>query len=351
MIAALIQKDLKLFFRNQLFAVVTALGLVGYVALFHLLPDTIDDSINLGIYFEAPDATTLDEMYADFFPYERYDSAESLISAVDEGDLVAGLTLSAQQVDAITRGAETAIDVWFAPGIPTEVRESYGDIMTVVANAGNPQLRTRLNNLQETEEVLGPDLREPLPVRDLLVPMLLLFILSIETMGVATLITQEVERGTANALLTSPLRLGHFVSAKIIMGVGLALVQLVLLVILVGKIGINPALLLTTLLLGSLMLIGLAFVIAALSRDNMAVLAWSVLFIIVLAIPAIGVVLPGLSTAWAELIPSYYLIDSLHRVLNFGATWGDVSRNLLNLVLVGGASIALGTFVLRRRLQ
>lgn len=38
---------------------------------------------------------------------------------------------------------------------------------------------------------------------------------------------------------------------------------------------------------------------------------------------------------WIKVIPSYYVVDTLHPTLNFGATWADLLPNLLVLLAVG----------------
>ncbi len=44
MIAALIEKDLKLYFRNRFFTVITLLGIIAFIALYYLLPAQPDDT-------------------------------------------------------------------------------------------------------------------------------------------------------------------------------------------------------------------------------------------------------------------------------------------------------------------
>jgi ABC-2 type transport system permease protein len=189
----------------------------------------------------------------------------------------------------------------------------------------------------------------PITVRDRIIPMLLLFILSVEVLGLATLIMREVESGTARALVTSPLRLHQFFASKALMGMILAFSQLFILVAITGKISTSPLLLTTTLLLGSFLIVGIGFIVAAISKDNMSVLALGMFIILLFGIPAVAVMLPGLATAWVEVIPSYFLIDALYRILNFDAGWADVGRNLLMLFVIGAGTMLLGSAALRRR--
>ena len=73
------------------------------------------------------------------------------------------------------------------------------------------------------------------------------------------------------------------------------------------------------------------------------------MFIIPMMFPGFSILLPGLSTGWMEFIPSHYFVDSLHRIINFGAGWADVAGNLTLLLLIGAASMAVGTAAIMRK--
>ena len=113
----------------------------------------------------------------------------------------------------------------------------------------------------------------------------------------------------------------------------------------------EPLLMLLALLLGSLMVTGLAFLLASVSRDLLSVMGWGILAILLLVIPALNVLLPGTASGWAQVIPSYYLVDTVNGVTNFDLGWADVAGNLLALLLFAVAFLALGIFALQRRQQ
>ena len=52
-IKTLLMKDFKLYFRNQLFAVITGLSIVLYLAIYFLMPNNVDDTVNVLIYSSA----------------------------------------------------------------------------------------------------------------------------------------------------------------------------------------------------------------------------------------------------------------------------------------------------------
>ena len=83
----------------------------------------------------------------------------------------------------------------------------------------------------------------------------------------------------------------------------------------------------------------------------MSVMAWGMLAILLLGLPAFTILVPGLASNWIKLIPSYYLVDTVYRVINFGAGWGDVAGNLVWLVFYAAAFMALGVVVLKRKFQ
>ena len=124
----------------------------------------------------------------------------------------------------------------------------------------------------------------------------------------------------------------NFFIAKGITGIGLAFGQAALFMAIVGGMNHQPVIIITTLLLGAIMVTGIGFIIASLAKDFMSVLAWGMVTLIPLFIPSFGVLIPGSVTGWIKVIPSYYLVDTVHRTAGFGAGWSDIWLNLLILV-------------------
>jgi ABC-2 type transport system permease protein len=99
------------------------------------------------------------------------------------------------------------------------------------------------------------------------------------------------------------------------------------------------------------MVVGLGFLLASVARDVMAVTGWGMLVLIVLSIPAFGIAVPGLLSDWAKIIPSFYLVDTVNRAINYGAGWGDIGFNLAILTGFTNLVVAAGMMTLRRRYQ
>jgi ABC-2 type transport system permease protein len=110
-------------------------------------------------------------------------------------------------------------------------------------------------------------------------------------------------------------------------------------------------LILATLLLGALLVTGVGFLIASVARDMMSVISWGMLAIILLGIPSVSIMFPGTISDWVRVIPSFYLVDTLHRVVNFGAGWNEVALNLMILLACSAVLLTVGAAILGRKLR
>lgn len=354
MIKALIQKDILLFFRNRFFALLTVLALVVYIAAFYLMPATVDDRLGVALYLGDGAANPAVQALATRLQAKLMDSEDALKTAVTNGDYEVGVVLTADNLAAIQRGDNVSVPVYYAPGTTKEMSVAISDVLTITLNNVNFSTGGQSLNMNESVEVLGADLsgiNHPIPLRDQMLPVFVLLILVVETMGLATLIAEEVEFRTAQALLTTPLTTGRFFVGKAITGTGLAFIQVLILVVVTGRITTSPVIILVALLVGSLLVTGVAFLIASVAKDMISSLAWGILALIILAIPAITIVFPSIASNWIKIIPSYYLADTLHRAMNFGATFAEVLPNLLILLVTGLVVLGVGSLVLRRRFQ
>jgi ABC-2 type transport system permease protein len=351
LIGALVRKDLALFFRNRFFAVISLLGLVLYITIYYVMPDFVQDKFVLGVFPADADPAIVAALEAREIEVQLVDSEADLRTRVEADELRAGVVLPANAFETMSTGADTAITIYFPPTSPSDLDAAFTELLEIVFNDVSFSLAGVDLNIEGQEEILGVNLAgEPLPARDRLLPLFTIFILIVETYGLAALITDEIEGRTLQALLITPLTVPGVFAAKAVMGVSLAFVQAALIVAVTGGLESEPGLVLLALLLGSLLVTGVGFLIASVARDLMSVIAWGVPAIIVLALPTFTVLFPGTVGSWIRAVPSFYLIDPLHRLINFGAGLSDVAANLAILLAFGLAALWLGTVVLRRRI-
>ena len=345
-IKALIKKDFALFMSNRFYMLITIVGLVIYIGMYFVLPSQLDEKLSLAMYAPVvpPAFTQLTEHEGVDIQY--FTDEESLKQAVLDGDYQVAVALPPDIMDIWADGGKPDIKVYYASTAPAEINAV---IVTLVKELSYAQTGQALN-FDTTEEVLGPDmLGSQIALRDRMRPLLAVFILIVEILTLSSLIATEIEQGTARALLVTPLRTTDLFFAKGLLGLGLALGQSVLFMAIVGGFSHQPLIILLTLIIGSIMCVGLGFLLASITRDVTAVTGWGLLVVIILAIPGFGTAIPGLISTWAKVIPSYYLTDTVSRVANYGAGWSDIGVNLAVLAIFSAIVIWAGIATLRRR--
>jgi ABC-2 type transport system permease protein len=346
LIATLVAKDLKLYFKNRFFAFVTILALVGYSVIYLVLPAELDESLELNLYAPTLPDEFAEEMAQEGIDIHLYDRREDLETGIEAGDFAIGIALPENYASDLAAGNDVNVVIYFASDFPEEFR----DFWVLFIRETSFTLAGKALNVEVTETVLGHDLiGEQIAGRDRMLPLLAVFILMMETMGLASLITSEVEGGTLRALLITPLTVTGLFMSKGIMGTGLAFAQASILLLVTGGFSQEPLIMVTAILIGGLMATGLGLMIASVARDMMSVMGWSVFAILLLALPTFNIILPGSISTLVEAIPSFYLADTVHQVLNFGASWPDVGQNLAILLGFSILFFGLGIVMLRRK--
>jgi ABC-2 type transport system permease protein len=342
------KKDIALFSSNRFYLLITVIGLVFYVGVYFVLPSQMDEKLSLAMY-----APVVPPAFSQLTEHEGVDikyftDEESLKKAVLNGDYQVAIVLPPDIMDTWAAGGKPGISVYYASSAPLEMNAA---IVALVKELSYAQTGQALN-FETTEEILGPDmLGNQIALRDRMRPLLAVFILLVEILTLASLIAVEIEQGTARALLVTPLRVSDLFIAKGVLGIGLALGQSILFMELVGGFSYQPLIILITLIIGSVMVVGMGFLVASLARDVTAVTGWGMLVLILFAVPGFGAAIPGLISDWARVIPSYYLTDTVSRVANYGAGWGDIGTNLAVLAGFTAVVIWAGMATLRRRYQ
>jgi ABC-type Na+ efflux pump permease subunit len=347
-IKALLKKDLALFVSNRFYMLITVIGLVFYIGIYFVLPAQLDEKLSLAMYAPVVPPAFSQLTGHEGADVEFFSTEESLKQAVLDGDYQVAIALPPDIMDVWAAGGKPEITVYYASTAPPEINAA---IVALVKELSYAQTGQALN-FETTEEILGPDmLGNQIALRDRMRPLLAVFILLVEILTLASLIAVEIEQGTARALLVTPLRTSDLFIAKGLLGVGLAFGQAVLFMAMVGGFSHQPLIILTTLIIGSVMVVGTGFLLASLTRDVTSVTGWGMLILILFAVPGFGTVIPGLISDWARVIPSFYLTDTVSRVANYGAGWGDIDMNLAILAGFTAVVIWAGMTALRRRYQ
>jgi len=344
-VSALIAKDFKLYFRNRFFALITVLALVAYIAIYFVLPRTVDETLDIAVY--APVLPPiLEQAGSQGLELELMESEEQLKEAVVGGEYLAGVVVPPDLMDKLISGEKGRLDVYFSAETPEELRNSIKVLLEELAYLQTGQMLS----VRVSPEVLGRDMVGiQIPIRDRLLPMLAVVILMMEMLGLASLISSEVVSRTVQALLITPMTVRGLFAAKLIMGASLAFAQALLFMAATGGLSQQPLIIILALLLGAIMVTGIGFLVASGSKQMTTVMAWGMPAIIVLSVPAFGVLVPGTVSDWVKAVPSYYLVDAVYQAANFNTGWSDLWNNLLVLLGFDIAFVWLGIMVLGRK--
>jgi ABC-2 type transport system permease protein len=350
-VAAILAKDLRAFARDRFYVSVSILGLVAYVLLFWLLPATVEETVPLGVHLEGaePFLTGLAGA-SDGLDVVAFDDPIALVAAVESGDeIVAGLDFPPGFLAAVAAGGSTTVRVLLPADAPEELRPALTalvrELAYLVAGETPPVTAPALD-----EAVVGVDRSgAQVSLREQLRPMLVFLVLLVEMFALASLIAAEIHQRTITAILVTPARVSDVLAAKSLLGTGLAFGQALLILLATGTFVRGWTILALALLLGSILVTGMAMIAGSLGRDFIGIVFWSMLFMIPLTVPAFTVLFPGSAATWVQALPTYGLVSVIVGVTAYGDGWAQVGVDLL--VLAGWCLVAfgVGVLVLRRR--
>jgi ABC-2 type transport system permease protein len=390
-IRALLKKDLTAYSRDLVFLGLTLVVLIAAPFLFHALPDSVDESITLGVY------PSITEMVGDAREaLAEMGATEEQLAELDDIDLAAeeeGLAVVEFESEEQLRGViEGSLELWRTEDGETVFRDKEaGDkkpkdaervepdigvafpedfiagvaagedelTVTVYSQAGiGEEIQTAMQSFvrEAAYQIAGRELPVGMPDEDTIVlgddrvgdqvtmqermrPMLLFMVLLMETFSMASLISTEVLQRTVTAVLVTPAKVGDFLAAKTIFGTLMSLSQaLIILVFIGGVTSANWSLILTVLVMGAIMFTGIA-------------LFYAMLFTIPLLIPAFSVMFPGSAAPWVKVLPSYPIIKVLVDTTAYGGTWADAWGLLAYAALWLVILYFAGLFALKRKVE
>jgi ABC-2 type transport system permease protein len=373
----LLKKDFKQFTRNKIYSILSLVGLILFIVVFWILPDTIDESISLGIVHHdlGELISSLEEEegveLVDFSNEQslgRVLSGEGVLWRMSDGELLeqgpndkkpkdarkvvlaAGVVFPPDFLRLTAGGQESLVKVLINDDTPTAIRAVLPTMVREITFAiVNVPLPITVPNEQDV--IIGVDrLGSQVSIRERMRPMLAFFVLMMETFALSSLIADEISKKTVVAVLATPATVQQVLVAKTIFGALLALSQaIVLLVAVQGFTTSNWHMLLVATILGALMFSSIAMLVGSWGKDFLENLFLVMLFIIPLMIPAINALFPGSAPTWIRFVPSYGIMQTLLDVTAYGAAWGDILPLLGMSALWTLGLMVVGLFVLRRK--
>lgn len=350
-IGSILRKDLKLFTRDFLFIFMTILSLVTFVTLYWVLPRNVDESISLGVRGEGlqQSFTALAGEQEEGLALAWFDDSESLRRAVEAKDVEIGVDFPDGFVADIASGKQVTVTVYVRPNLPAEVS---GAMATMVKEIAYAVAGYRLPITEPTEDVvvLGQDRAgNQIPFRDRMKPLYAFLVLIMEAIALGSLISSEIQERTITALLSTPARVGDILTAKIIVGTGVAFSEAMIITLLIQGFGSTPGVVVVALLLGAILVTGVAMISGSAGKELMTTMLLGILVLIPLAIPAFSVLFPGTPAVWIRWLPSYGIVRAIVGSSIEGAGWAEAAPHLGVLAGWCVLSASAGVLVLKRR--
>jgi ABC-2 type transport system permease protein len=266
---------------------------------------------------------------------QEYASADDLTSAVENGNVHAGIVLPAGFDTTAGAGSTNLIVyIWgetlakdrniLQSTVSTMIREVAGQDAPNI-NIGSP---------------IPNDQRESIPWSQRLAPFIV--IMPIVMGGIyltATAVVQEKERKTLNALVVTPASLTEVYLAKALLGFVFSLIMGIVILLLTGSLGNQPWLLLLFMALGAVMAVELGLIFSSFVSNINTLFATARIAQLIIFVPAIFYMFPWFPQWVAKIFPSYYFVQPIMDISQSGATWSDVSTSALILI---GANIIIG---------
>lgn len=357
-ILAIFKKDITQIFRNRLIAVITFLAIFLYALVYNLMPSKVDEVFKLGFYFKV-DAKVAEQLRMtggreeiekrlteageeeEGLEIAWADSLKELKEMVEDNDVSAGISFDIS-------GKEPSVELYVSSKTPEEVAEA-GEM--IAREIGYALVGHRLPADFEAE-IIGPDMvGSQIPERDRMRVLFLSMVFLLELYALGNLLVEEERKGTVQAVLATPVNLTEFMAAKATTGIVLAFSEGVLSALLLRAVSMETLLPLAIFLfLGAAMMVGVAFIVGAISRDFMSMALISMVPLLVLMIPGFLLIAPGAVSPLIKAIPTYYLIEPLHGILNYHLPLADYYSSILYLSLFTVFFFVLGWMILRRRL-
>ncbi|HAE23385.1 MAG TPA: hypothetical protein DCG47_13860 [Spirochaetaceae bacterium] len=380
-VLAILRKDLLQFSRDRLYMILSIAGLILFTSAFWLIPPTVEDFAVVGIAHSGlgPLEEALEEEAEGGLKIVRFPDGDSLrrvmakeaqawsdqagrLLILDRDDRAArpkggrrekpviGLDFSPGFLEDIASGVVPELRIYVNNDTPAEIQGAMTSMVRELAYMMAGQAMP-VSEPPEDTIILGVDRSgSQLPMRDRMRPLLVFFVLMVETFALSSLISVEILHRTVVAVTATPARTGDVLIAKIIFGALLAFVQALILLLATGSFAAgNPLILLLAAISGALMFAGIAMAVGSMGRDFMGTLAWTMTVILPFAIPAITALFPGSAPLWVRFVPSWGIIQILNTTANYGGTWADAGSHFAVVLAWVAALLGIGLWTLSRK--
>jgi ABC-2 type transport system permease protein len=271
------------------------------------------------------------------------DDVDELRGLVAAHDLDAGLVLSRGFDDAVAAGRQPDLQFYVSG-------ESLASNRVVLAVTTVDLVRGASGDEPPVAVVVTPIGDEDyVPIGDRLLPFTVLYAVMVAALFVpAATLVDEREKRTLDAVLVTPTKLSEVLLAKGAFGVGLAMVMGLVTLALNNAFAGKPFEMTLFLLVGAIMMAELGLMLGLWAKDISSMYTAVKAGGILVFLPVIFVLFPGLPQWVPRLVPTYYFLVPIYDLAVGGSDFGDVTVELVVAIAICVALLPVLAWVARR---
>jgi ABC-2 type transport system permease protein len=323
--------------KNFLFVLSLVMPLLLTLLFSLIFSSTLTGKTGIGIVDEGTSKLTELTAQNKSVLVRQYDDVAALTKAIEHGTVDVGLVLPAGFDDQLITGKQTSLDlyIWGESQLKKRTIASTA-IVTAMREIAGQKISLNIEQV-----VLGKGSNIPWEKR--LLPMvILLSVLLAGSMVPASSLVTEKTKHTIMVLSVSPATMLEVFISKGMLGTTLSIITGILTLFLNQAFGIQPGLLMVTLLLGAIFSSIIGVLLGIFVKDINSLFATIKGIAILLYGPAIVYMFPTIPAWIAKIFPTYYIIQPVLEITQNNAGFNDIASQLailVGLILVGSVII------------
>lgn len=327
-IIAILKKEIRMGPKNPLFSFIILVPVIFTIVFQLLFGGVFQQKPAIGIFEgnEKPVSSQLKENNA--LRVVEVKNPDEVIKVVEDKRVDIGVEIPNNFVSQLERNERVDLQIYVGG-------ESLAKNRTIAAAAlvdAFREISPSAPKIDFKEVLVGEE--RALSIIELALPLVVLYAILLGSFSIpATLLVQEKERRTINAILVTPAKTSEVMVAYGILGVVTSMIMGTLVIFF--NVGFNqPALLFVPLILGSVLVAEWGLLAGLLAKNVTALFAALKGLGIFFVAPAIIKLFPDWPQWLGRFFPTHYIIDPVFRISVLGEGWSDVSLEISVLMIL-----------------
>lgn len=336
-------RELRLSPRSPVVFFAIAMPLILTFLISAVFGSLFDAKPKLGIVDEGGSEVTVVAQELDGVEVVLVDDVAGLRDLVEAHDLDAGLVLPVGFDDAVAERRRPDLQFYVSG-------ESLASNRVVLAVTTVDLVRGVSGEEPPVAVVVTPIGDEDyVPIGDRLLPFTVLYAVMVAALFVpAATLVDEREKRTLDAVLVTPTKLSEVLLGKAAFGVGLAMIMGLVTLALNNAFAGKPGAMVLFLLVGAIMMAELGLILGLWAKDIASMYTAVKAGGILVFLPVIFVLFPGLPQWVPRVVPTYYFLVPIYDLAVGGATFGNVTLEFAVAITICVALVPVVAWVAAR---